>query len=139
MIHPGSRPFYAQHYDDSHSHSHSAGPSGTATTGAAAASASRDGYGAYAAAQLPVAPGEVYGLTGGECAIGTVSPFTWNASPAVAPGDFLWWVIVAEDGATTEGSWGKDSAGAERDGSGLNGSSGQCSNTDKDLTNTCGQ
>jgi plastocyanin len=89
-------------------------------------------------AQLPAALGGIYGLTGGRCSIGTTSPFTWTATPAPASGDFVWWVIVADDGSGTEGSWGKDGGSGERDGSGLNGASGQCANTDKDLSNTCG-
>jgi plastocyanin len=89
--------------------------------------------------QLPTLLGGTYGLSGGRCSIGTTSPFTWTATPSPASGDFIWWVIVADDGSGTEGSWGKDGGGGERDGSGVNGASGQCTNTDKDLTNTCGQ
>ena len=51
----------------------------------------------------------------------------------------MWWVLVAEDGVTFEGSWGQDSNVAERNGAGVNGSSGLCGNFDKDLANTCGQ
>jgi plastocyanin len=90
-------------------------------------------------AGLPGSPGGIYGLTGGRCGIGTTSPFTWTASPATSPGQLLWWVIVADDGSFTEGSWGKDGRSAERDGAGLNGASGQCGNTDKNLENVCGQ
>lgn len=49
-----------------------------------------------------------------------------------------WWLIVATDGAATEGSWSQGS-GVERFGPGANGSSGQCGVTDNDLTHTCGQ
>ena len=90
-------------------------------------------------ASLPPSPGGTYALTGGRCGIGTTSPFTWTLSPQPAPGEFLWWVIVADDGANTEGSWGKDGLGGERNGPGAAGASGQCANTDKDLTNVCGQ
>ena len=89
-------------------------------------------------AQLPAVPGGTYGLTVDRCNTGG-SPFTWTPTPTVAPGDFIWWVLVSDDGGSIEGSWGKDSAGAERNGTGINGSSGRCGNTDKDLTNTCGQ
>ena len=88
---------------------------------------------------LPSSLGGTYALTGARCGIGTRSPFTWTLSPQPAPGEFLWWVIVADDGASTEGSWGKDVQGGERNGSGIGGASGQCANTDKDLTNVCGQ
>jgi len=89
-------------------------------------------------AQLPSALGGTYGLTGGRCSVGTTSPFVWTATPTPASGEFVWWVIVADDGSGTEGSWGKDVGGGERTGPGLNGASGQCANTDKDLSSTCG-
>jgi hypothetical protein len=89
--------------------------------------------------QLPASLGGIYALTGGRCGIGTTSPFAWTASPQPGPGEFFWWVIVADDGASTEGSWGKDGLGGERNGPGASGASGQCANTDKDLTNVCGQ
>ena len=88
---------------------------------------------------LPVAPGGSYASAGGRCGIGTNSPCAWTATPSPLSGDFPWWLILAEDGSCTEGSWGKDSGGFERDGPGMNGASGQCGNTDKDLGNTCGQ
>jgi plastocyanin len=88
---------------------------------------------------LPVAPGGSYASAGGRCGIGANSPFAWTATPSPLSGDFVWWLILAEDGSGTEGSWGKDSGGFERDGPGMNGASGQCGNTDKDLGNICGQ
>jgi hypothetical protein len=87
---------------------------------------------------LPIALGGTYFPNGSQCAVGA-SPFLWNATPSAAAGDFIWWLLVADDGVSVEGSWGKDGAAAERDGSGLNGSSGLCANNDKNLTNTCGQ
>ena len=66
------------------------------------------------------------------------SPFAWNGSPSVPlGGDLLWWLIVADDGAGKEGSFGLDSAGNERNASGLNGTSNRCFNSDKDVSNTC--
>lgn len=88
---------------------------------------------------LPVAPGGTFASAGGRCGIGTTSPFVWTATPPPSSGDFAWWLILAEDGSGTEGSWGKDSLGSERDGAGVNGASGQCGNTNKDLSNACGQ
>jgi len=90
-------------------------------------------------AQLPASLGDTYAMTGGRCGIGTTSPFTWTTSPQPGPGEFTWWVIVADDGASTEGPWGKDGQGGERNGPGANGASDQCANTNKDLTNVCGQ
>jgi plastocyanin len=87
---------------------------------------------------LPATLGGTYPLNGSQCTVGA-SPFAWNATPSAAAGDFLWWILVADDGISVEGSWGKDGAGGERNGTGLNGSSGLCANTDKVLTNTCGQ
>jgi hypothetical protein len=88
--------------------------------------------------QLPPVPGGTYGLSGSRCDIGTASPFQWIGSPAPPPpGDFLWWIVVADDGAGKEGSWSADSAEQERSGPGVNGSSGTCGNGDKDVTNTC--
>ena len=90
--------------------------------------------------QLPTTPGGTYGLRGAACGIGLQSPYTWNGVPALTQNDpMLWWVIVADDGSTTEGSWGRDSFDGERDGTGPGGSSLQCTLSAKDLSNTCGQ
>jgi len=83
---------------------------------------------------LPDDPGGIYQLTGSECAIGTISPMTWN--PPASAG-LLWWVIVATNGATREGAWGDDSAGQGRTGPGPGGSSGACGIAGKDLSNSC--
>ena len=42
------------------------------------------------------------------------------------------------DGVDTEGSWGQDSLGNQRSTFGVNGASGRCGMTDKDLSNSCG-
>ncbi len=88
---------------------------------------------------LPAVPGGIYTPTGGRCDIGTVSPFDWFASPPApaAADDFLWWLIVADDGSGKEGSWSEHSGGSDRRGPGNNGASNLCLNTDKDLTNAC--
>ena len=93
------------------------------------------------ASQLPHPPGGTYGLSGSVCALGTDSPVTWANVPPVTPGgtNWVWWLVVATDGATTEGPWGSDSGGDEREGPAGSGSSGQCGVTDKDLTNACAQ
>jgi len=51
-------------------------------------------------------------VAGGVCGLGTTGSATWSGVPA---GD-LWFVVVGDDGATTEGSWGTDGTGAERGG-----------------------
>lgn len=89
---------------------------------------------------LPTSPGGVFGLAGASCVL-TANPFEWLAvpNPAIDPSRLLWFLIQATDGTATEGSWGKDGNGAERQGVGVNGSSDQCGMTDKALSNSCGQ
>ncbi len=89
-------------------------------------------------AELPTMPGGTYATLGAECGIGG-SPYTWNPSASPGRDGLLWFLVVADDSSANEGSWGKDSAGTERDGSGASGSSGQCAVQTKDLSNTCGQ
>jgi len=69
-------------------------------------------------------------LDGGVCAIGDSGTFDWAAAPA---GD-LWFLPVGNDGVDTEGSWGRDSADAERGGNTV---SGECGMVDRDNTGTC--
>lgn len=89
---------------------------------------------------LPGSTGGGYELSGSRCAIGTTSPFAWSATPPAfsGPTGWVWWLIVATDGAATEGSWGEDSADVERDGTGVGGASGECGCALKSLTNSCG-
>ena len=90
--------------------------------------------------QLPAAPGGVFAVAGSACGMGSTSPFIWDPSPGATDGTGLsWWLVVVGDGASTEGSWGLDSAGVERRGPGAGGSSGQCGATTKNVSNTCGQ
>jgi len=51
-------------------------------------------------------------VAGGVCDLGTAGSATWSGVPS---GD-LWFVVVGNDDATTEGSWGTDGTGAERGG-----------------------
>jgi hypothetical protein len=90
---------------------------------------------------LPAALGGTYGLqpsTAAQCAI-TGSPKIWSGvpDPGADSTRFLWFTILANNGTTTEGSWGQDSAGGERTGPGAGGVSGQCGMTSKNLVNTC--
>ena len=90
--------------------------------------------------QLPTTPGDPYGLRGAACDIGLQSPYTWTGVPApTQTNPMLWWVVVADDGSATEGSWGTDSLFNERDALGPEGASQQCAISSKDLSNTCGQ
>jgi hypothetical protein len=88
---------------------------------------------------LPGSTGTGYELGGARCAIGLTTPFTWNGAPPAFSGatGFLFWFVVATDGAATEGSWGRDGAGLERTGPGAGGSSGECGIALKSLTNSC--
>jgi plastocyanin len=88
---------------------------------------------------LPPATGGAYEPAGAECTIGPSSPFVWTSVPPAFPGatGWLWWLVVATDGAATEGSWGTGEAGAERDGPAANGSSGLCGIGTKSLADTC--
>ena len=89
---------------------------------------------------LPAAPGGMFSLDGGVCALGGTSPFVWNQVPeATDGGGLIWWLVLANDGSATEGSWGHGSTAGERIGPGVDGSSAVCGMTAKSLTNTCGQ
>ena len=63
---------------------------------------------------LPASYSGTYGVTGAACNIGTTSPYTWNATPAVTAGSFLWWVVVGTNGSNTEGAWGKNTGNIGR-------------------------
>ncbi len=90
--------------------------------------------------QLPSTPGGTYGLRGAACDIGLQSPYTWTGVPApTQTNPMLWWVVAAEDGASTEGSWGLDSFDNERGTAFPSGASFECGVSSKDLSNTCGQ
>jgi hypothetical protein len=94
-------------------------------------------------AGLPAALGGAYSLQGAVCDLGPASPFLWNGVPDPAVLDpatkLLWILVLSDDGATTEGSWGLTSQGQERDGAGAAGSSAQCGIATKSVSNQCGQ
>jgi hypothetical protein len=87
---------------------------------------------------FPALVGGNYTLQGGTCDIGTAAPYTWTAPSATDGSGLIWFLVVAENNAGREGSWGKYDATNERNGSGTGGSSGVCSITNRDLSNTCG-
>lgn len=58
-----------------------------------------------------------YTLAGSVCNLGTLGTFNWNPTPAIPGGESLmWWIIVESNGVDSEGSWGLNSAPAERNG-----------------------
>ncbi len=69
-------------------------------------------------------------VTGASCDLGTAGVASWTGVPA---GD-LWFVVVGDDGAITEGSWGTNGAGAQR---GAGAASGQCGMTARDDSGVC--
>ena len=68
--------------------------------------------------------------TGASCELGTSGATSWTGVPA---GD-LWFVVVGDDNATTEGSWGTTGIGAVR---GAGAASGQCGMTARDNSGVC--
>lgn len=90
--------------------------------------------------QLPTKPGESFLLQGAACSV-SGSPYNWVGvpDPSIDPSGLLWFLMLASDGTTTEGSWGTGSSGAERVGPGAGGVSSECLMEAKDLTNVCGQ
>ena len=87
--------------------------------------------------QLPQQPGGTFSLEGSRCEVS--APYDWTDSPNPAgdPTGLLWFLVVATDGATAEGSWGDDSLANERTGPGAGGSSGQCGIDVKRAASTC--
>ncbi len=89
--------------------------------------------------QLPTAPGGTLLVDGSRCPV--ASPYNWAdvADPSIDPSDLLWFLALANDGGTIEGSWGLDGFDSERQGPGAGGSSGVCGISAKNTVNACGQ
>jgi len=88
--------------------------------------------------QFPSSPGGVFGTSGAVCA--AAPPYAWDAPPTtIDPSGLVWWIVVASDSSATEGSWGLDGEGAERNGPGPGGSSGACGTAGKSLSSVCGE
>ncbi len=68
-------------------------------------------------------------VSGSACAIGTSGAYTWSG----VPGGDLWFVVAADDGTATEGSWGTGTAGERGGGS----ASGQCGMSARDNSGSC--
>lgn len=72
----------------------------------------------------------------GGCSVTPSSSATnWSGMPATTGHSFLWFLVVGDNGGTTEGSWGLTSSGSERGGTSA---SNQCSCTTKDTSSSCG-
>jgi subtilisin-like proprotein convertase family protein len=67
---------------------------------------------------------------GAVCGLGPLGGYDWTAVPA---GD-LWFLVVGDDAAAMEGSWGTDGAGAHRNGTTA---SGYCGFTTRSNAGTC--
>lgn len=87
---------------------------------------------------VPADLGTTFSLSGSKCDI-RCSPYNWvSGVPNPASGEWVWFLVLSNDDSTTEGSWGTDGNGNERNGPGLGGSSGMCSINVKNTSNTCG-
>ena len=77
-------------------------------------------------------------VDGGVCALGASGTSTWAGvpDPSTYTSRLLWFLVVGDNGASTEGSWGLTyPAGAEEGGTGA---SNRCGMAVKDLSGTCG-
>jgi hypothetical protein len=73
-------------------------------------------------------------LSGSQCGIGTGGSYDWTSN--VPPGN-VFFIIVANDGMTTEGSWGSDYIGGVHHERGGTAASGQCGITNRVNGGTC--
>ncbi len=75
-------------------------------------------------------------VSGGVCGLGTSGSTTWSGipSPSSDSKHFLWFLVVGDDGANMEGSWGTTSSGTERG----SGPSNVCGMTVRSTSATCG-
>ena len=75
-------------------------------------------------------------VDGGKCSVGATGTYAWSAipDPTAYTSKFLWWLVVGDNGGTTEGSWGLTSAGTERGGTSA---SGVCSMSTKNTSGSC--
>jgi hypothetical protein len=69
-------------------------------------------------------------VTGGACNLGTTGSANWAGVPA----SNLWFVVVGDNDATIEGSWGTDGVGGQRGGTTP---SGQCGLVTRNNSGTC--
>jgi hypothetical protein len=74
----------------------------------------------------------------GVCTLGTTGTYAWAAipDPSVYTSRFLWFLVVGDNGAGTEGSWGLTYPGGAEEGGAV--ASNVCGMITKDLSGTCG-
>jgi len=71
-----------------------------------------------------------YAISGSYCGLGVSGTQTWPGVPAGS----LWFVLVADDDVSTEGSWGTATGGGQRGGTSV---SGQCGMATRSNAGTC--
>jgi subtilisin-like proprotein convertase family protein len=69
-------------------------------------------------------------LAGGVCGLGPLGVYDWSG----LPGGNIWWLVVSDDSAGKEGSWGKDGSGAPIGGTTP---SNLCGNSSRTNSGTC--
>jgi hypothetical protein len=74
-------------------------------------------------------------VSGAKCAIGATGSTLWNPTPTISgTKPFIWFLVVGDNGATTEGSWGQSATGEE----GRTMVCGYCSMATHDNSGSCG-
>jgi hypothetical protein len=76
-------------------------------------------------------------VDGGVCGLGTSGTYAWSSipDPSTYTSQLLWFIVVGDDGAGTEGSWGLMSDGNPRGGTTASGACGTF--TTRDNSGTC--
>ena len=54
-----------------------------------------------------------YGISGADCTLDASGSHLWTTAPSTSL-DWAWYLVVGNDGSTTEGGWGTDSAADQR-------------------------
>jgi agmatine/peptidylarginine deiminase len=72
---------------------------------------------------------DAYVVSGADCSLDASGSHLWTSSPDTSA-DWSWFIVVGNDGATTEGGWGTDSSANQRSTS----ASGECGTLTVDLT-----
>ena len=78
-------------------------------------------------------------ISGGKCAIGTTGTYNWTLAPTPSGTKlFIWYLVVGDNGGTTEGSWGVTSPGGLEEGrTTASGSAAGCGCTVHDNSAAC--
>lgn len=93
------------------------------------------GYGSDLASAMGPSP-QAGDVAGAVCGLGTGGSYSWTGvpDPTSDASRFLWFLVVGDDGASKEGSWGTSSSGAQRGGTVT---SATCGLTSKETATTC--